>query len=281
MEQAYFQGTKTPLLRTTIGQHLDLIAAADPEHLALIMPHQAIRWTYGEFVKQVDRLASGLITLGIGKGDRVGIWAPNRYEWVLTQFATAKMGAVLVCVNPAYRLYELEYALNKVQCKAIITAEKFNSSDYIQMLNQLAPELSTTEPGALAAQKLPHLTTVIRMGESKTAGMFNFCDVCDMGDAAAMEKLRSSGDDLEPEDIVNIQFTSGTTGSPKGAALTHSNILNNAYFTGVKMRFTKEEKLCIPVPLYHCFGMVMGTLCCVAHGATWCSQRRCLTRRRP
>lgn len=268
MKQAHYQGKKKPLLATTIGQHLDLIAAAAPQHPALIMPHQGICWNYGEFVNQVDRLATGLITLGIRKGDRVGIWSPNRYEWVLTQFATARIGAVLVCVNPAYRLYELEYALNKVQCKAIITAGKFKSSDYIQMLNELAPELQTSAPGALAAKKLPHLTTVIRMGEAKTAGMFSFGDVCDMGDAAATDQLRSCGGDLDPDDIINIQFTSGTTGSPKGAALTHRNILNNAYFNGEKMRLTKDDKLCISVPLYHCIGMVMGTLCCVAHGAT-------------
>ena len=165
------KGKATDLIETTIGQRLNKIAAAQPEHPALIMPHQSIRWSYAEFLTQVNKLATGLLALGLDKGDRVAIWSPNRYEWVLTQFATAKIGAIMVCINPAYRLYELEYALNKVGCKAIISAESFKTSFYLEMLLALAPELENSEAGALVAEKLPHLKHVIRVGSEKSAGM--------------------------------------------------------------------------------------------------------------
>ena len=266
--EACYQGKTTELLTTTIGQHLDKIAHDLPDHPALIMPHQNIRWTYGEFVQNVNRLALGLDSLGIKKGDRIGIWSPNRYEWVLTQFATAKIGAIMVCINPAYRLYELEYALNKVGCKAIITAESFKTSYYLKMLQELAPELNECRPGQLNSAKLPQLNTVIRMGDEPSPGMFNFSDVCSMGeqqDSSILDKISMT---LDATDNINIQFTSGTTGTPKGATLSHTNILNNAYYAGMTMRLSPEDKLCIPVPMYHCFGMVLGTLVCVAHGAT-------------
>lgn len=268
MSEAIFKGASMDMLTTTIGQHLDSIVAKNPDHPALIMPQQDIRWTYGEFLHEVNRLATGLLALGIEPGDRVGIWSPNRYEWVLTQFATAKIGAIMVCINPAYRLYELEYSLNKVGCKAIISAESFKTSYYLQMLEDLAPELATCEPGQLKSEKLPQLTTVIRMGETASAGMFNFPSVCDMGGEAEDSRLRQLATELKPTDSINIQFTSGTTGMPKGATLNHTNILNNAYFCGKSMHLTAEDILCIPVPMYHCFGMVLGTLVCVAHGAT-------------
>ena len=268
LTEARFKGRTAPMLTATIGQHLDDVAARNPDHMALVMPHQDIRWTYGEFVEQVDRLAKGLLQLGIGPGDRVGIWSPNRYEWVLTQFATAKIGAIMVCVNPAYRLYELEYALNKVECKAIITAPSFKTSMYLDMLFELAPELNDCEPGALVSAKLPYLQTVIRMGSKKSAGMFNFGAVCDLGVQVPAKKLEELGASLEASDAINIQFTSGTTGTPKGATLTHTNILNNAFYCGLSMHLTADDRLCIPVPMYHCFGMVLGTLVSVAHGAT-------------
>ena len=268
LNEAYAKGATAALLTATIGQHLDQIASDNPTPPALIMPHQNIRWTYAELVQHVDRLATGLLALGIVPGDRVGIWSPNRYEWVLTQFATAKIGAIMVCINPAYRLYELAYALNKVQCKAIISAERFKTSHYLTMLEELAPELASCEPGRLQAEKLPHLRWVIRMGDAVSPGMLNFADVCDLGTPADAAELASIGNQLDPTSPINIQFTSGTTGLAKGATLSHRNILNNAYFAGQSMRLTKDDKLCIPVPLYHCFGMVLGTLVCVAHGAT-------------
>jgi len=268
MEEAQFKGNTVELLTTTIGQHLDTVVARNPDHPALILPHQNIRWSYGEFLEEVNRFAMGMLALGIESGDRVGIWSPNRYEWVVTQFATAKIGAILVCINPAYRLYELEYCLKKVGCKAIVLAESFKTSYYLKMLEELAPELAACEPGRLKAEKFSNLQTVIRMGSKASAGMFNFEAVCDMGGDIEATRLQELATSLKPSDSINIQFTSGTTGMPKGATLTHTNILNNAYFSGDSMRFTADDILCIPVPLYHCFGMVLGTLVCVAHGAT-------------
>jgi fatty-acyl-CoA synthase len=258
--------TREPLLEITIGEAFRGTAERFPDHLALVVRHQGIRWTWAEYAREVDRLAAGLLTLGIVPGDRVGIWSPNRVEWCLTQFATARIGAIMVCVNPAYRLYELEYALNKVECKALITAERFKSSDYLGMLQTLAPELSRCAPGHLDAHALPHLKTVIRMGEERTAGMFNFAAVCDVG-TSDLARIGPIAAGLCASDPINIQFTSGTTGNPKGATLTHRNILNNGLILGHSMRLTENDRLCVPVPLYHCFGMVMSNLACMTHGS--------------
>jgi fatty-acyl-CoA synthase len=257
-----------PLLDATIGQAFDGTAARFPEVEALVVRHQGIRWTYREYQREVDRLACGLLALGIHSGDRVGIWAPNCYEWCLTQYATAKIGAIMVCINPAYRLYELEYALNKVQCTALVTAEQFKTSDYLGMLAQLAPELASSTPGELHSAKLPQLRTVIRMGAAKSPGMFNFGAVCALGGEAERARLGEIAARLSPSDAINIQFTSGTTGNPKGATLTHRNILNNGKCVGDGMRLSERDRLCVPVPLYHCFGMVMASLACVTHGST-------------
>ncbi|MCB1693382.1 MAG: AMP-binding protein [Pseudomonadales bacterium] len=268
LDRSYVCSTDgAPLLFETIGQCLDRTISRWPDREALIVPFQDIRWTWREFGEQVDALATGLLALGFGPGDRIGIWSPNSYEWVLTQFATAKIGVIMVCINPAYRLSELEYALNKVECRAIITADRFKTSEYLAMLQELAPELASCEPGALSAARLPHLRAVIRMGEEKSPGTFNFSDVMGRGTNADTERLQALATELQPDDAINIQFTSGTTGSPKGATLTHCNILNNGWFVGEIQQFTEADRLCIPVPLYHCFGMVMGTLNCIAHGA--------------
>ena len=256
-----------PLLYETIGNCFDRIAATFPEREALVVRHQDIHWTFQEYRQHIDALATGLLKLGVRPGDRVGIWAPNRVEWCLTQFATAKIGAIMVCINPAYRLYELEYALNKVECKVIITAERFKTSEYLKMLYELAPELKHCQPGHLDSHRLPHLKMVIRMGTEESPGMLNFDDVCAGGGTHEREQLRELALQLQPDDAINIQFTSGTTGNPKGATLTHFNILNNGLQVGQGMNLTEQDRICIPVPLYHCFGMVMGNLAALTHGA--------------
>jgi fatty-acyl-CoA synthase len=266
---SYTSGTSdTPLLGITIGDMFDQTVEQYPDHAALISRHQSIRWSYREFQAQVNQCAKGLMQLGIQKGQRVGIWAPTRAEWCITQFATAKLGAILVNINPAYRLHELEYALTQSGCSAVVIAPAFKTSNYTEMLYTLAPELKDCEPGKLKATKLPELTTVIRLDTEKTAGMFTWDEVMAMGEAISDEQLREAQSQQEFDDPINIQYTSGTTGFPKGATLSHHNILNNGYFVVRLQNFTHEDKLCIAVPLYHCFGMVMGNLGCAAVGAT-------------
>ncbi len=265
---SYVAGDKTtPLLQITIPDLFSKTVSQFGHCDAAIFHDKGIRWSYHDLEKQVDALAAGLLALGLQKGDRIGIWSPNRPEWLVTQFATAKIGLILVNLNPAYRLMELEYALNKVECKAIIAASSFKTSNYVEMLQTLAPELNHCEPGQLQSETLPHLKMVIQLGKEKIAGFFNYEDVLELAGPAQKLRMADLTATLDPNDPINIQFTSGTTGSPKGAALTHSNILNNAYFNAKTMRLDEHDKLCIPVPLYHCFGMVLGTLTCVAVGA--------------
>lgn len=269
LKQSYFCGASSdPIIYETIGNFFEGVVAKHPDTEAIVACHQDVRWTYAEFDKRIDDLAAGLLKLGIKTGDRVGVWGPNSSEWVVTQMATAKIGAILVNINPAYRLYELEYAMNKSGCRAIVSAEQFKSSKYLEMLYALAPELNNCEPGQLRAEKLPHLEIVIRMGSARSPGMFNFPDICEAGGAEERARLKQLKTELRPDDPINIQFTSGTTGTPKGATLTHCNILNNGYLTGAGMRLSPTDRLCMPVPLYHCFGMVLGNLACFAHGAT-------------
>jgi fatty-acyl-CoA synthase len=256
------------LIGETIGRAFDRTVAQFPDREALVVTHQQIRWRWSEFGQRVQALAAGLLALGLEPGDRVGIWAPNCAEWALTQFATAKAGLVLVNINPAYRRAELEYALNKVECKALILAPALKTSDYLAIVQDLAPELAHCAPGELQAQGLPHLRHVVRLGRERTAGMRNFDELLALGGAAQHERLASLADTLQFDDPINIQFTSGTTGFPKGATLTHQNILNNGYFVAEAIRLSEHDRLCIPVPLYHCFGMVMGNLGCMTHGAT-------------
>ena len=260
--------SSTRLLGRTIGQAFDQTAAQYADKEALVVLDQGVRWTWKELSQRVDALACGLLALGLEPGDRVGIWAPNCSEWTLTQFATAKAGLILVNINPAYRRAELEYALNKVECKALVLAPALKTSDYLAIVNDLAPELASSQPGALEAKALPHLKHVIRLGEAATAGMWNFADIAAMGRDQDRERLQGLSASLQFDDVINIQFTSGTTGYPKGASLTHQNILNNGYFVAEAIKLTDQDRLCIPVPLYHCFGMVMGNLGCVTHGAT-------------
>ena len=258
--------TDTPLIETTIGAFFDEATERLAEHDALVVRHQGIRWTYGELRKQVDAFAAGLLTLGLQPGERIGIWSPNNVEWVITQFATAKAGLILVTINPGYRLGELEYALNKVGCAALITAAAFKTSNYIEMLNTLAPEIAGCAPGKLVAAKVPSLKTLICIG-ADAPGFVRFDVVPAMATARHHDELAALGAKLKNTDPINIQFTSGTTGSPKGATLSHRNILNNGFFVGRTMRLTEDERFCIQAPLYHCAGMVVGTLTCLTHGA--------------
>ncbi|WP_199153250.1 AMP-binding protein [Chromobacterium sp. ASV23] len=256
-----------PLLGQTIGRFFDEACQRHGDRLALRVRHQDIRWSYAELKRQVDSLACGLRRLGLAPGERVGIWSQNRAEWVLMQFAAAKAGLVLVNINPGYRRAELEYALNKVQCRALVLSPSFKSSDYVGMIRDLAPELDHCRPGELSAARLPDLRWVVRMGQQALPGMLAFSQLLAAPSEQELAELRALGDTLQFDEAVNIQFTSGTTGHPKGATLSHHNILNNAWFVGAAMRLGPGDRLCIPVPLYHCFGMVMGSLCCVCHGA--------------
>ncbi|MGH2478688.1 MAG: AMP-binding protein, partial [Ktedonobacteraceae bacterium] len=266
---SYTSGTgDTPLLGLTIGDLFDQTAATYPDHPALISRHQHIRLTYRELQAQVNQCARAMLHLGITKGQRVGIWSPNRAEWCITQFATSKIGAILVNINPSYRLNEVEYVLNQSGCSTVVIAAAFKTSNYTAMIATLAPELEHSEIGKLQAEKLPHLTTVIRLGEDRVAGMLPWAELMDMGESVSAQELHRVQREQEFDDPINIQYTSGTTGFPKGATLSHHNILNNGYFVARLQNFTHEDKLCIPVPLYHCFGMVMGNLGCVTHGAT-------------
>ncbi|HXQ40685.1 MAG TPA: AMP-binding protein [Candidatus Udaeobacter sp.] len=266
--QSYVHGASDlPLIGDTIGLHLDRMAALAPEAPALVSRHQDIRWTYGEFRERVNAVAAGLIALGFEPGERIGIWSPNNAEWLTIQFATAKAGLILVNINPAYRLHELEYALNKVGCRALILSPIYKTSDYIGMIRALCPEIDRCPPGRLKADRVPALELVVRLGEERTAGMLNFSEIALAATPDGWQRLEELEGRLQFDDPINIQFTSGTTGSPKGATLSHHNILNNGFFIGEAMRLTERDRLCIPVPLYHCFGMVLGNLACITHRA--------------
>jgi fatty-acyl-CoA synthase len=268
LTQSYAHGVSTtPLIGETIGVHFDKAAERWGARDALIVRQQNVHLTYSELKARVDAFAAGLMALGLAPGDRIGIWSPNNSEWAITQFATAKAGLILVNINPAYRLSELEYALNKVGCKALVTADSFKSSSYVGMLRELAPEIDRSTPGRLQAKRLPALTTLIRIGDGEARGFLRFDDVLGMGGDRHRAVLADLAPKLQFDDPINIQFTSGTTGAPKGATLTHHNILNNGYFIGEAMRLNERDRVCIPVPLYHCFGMVLGNLACITHGA--------------
>ncbi len=265
---SYVCGTSDkPLLYQTIGDAIDRAVEQWGDKEAIVVRHQHIRWSYRELGAAIDAFAAGLLALDLQPGDRVGIWSPNNIEWIITQFATARAGLILVNINPAYRKAELTYTLNKVACKALILAREFKSSFYVGMLRDIAPAISTSHAGQLNLPALPALRSLIVISDEPVAGMFRFADIAAMAPADATAQLAERARTSQPDDAINIQFTSGTTGLPKGATLTHFNVLNNGFFVGEAMQLTHRDRLCIPVPLYHCFGMVLGVLACVTHGA--------------
>ena len=261
-------------LRVTIGGLLDSQAELFADRDALVHVEAGTRFTYRELKDECDRVARGLMALGIKKGQHVGIWATNYPEWVLAQFATAKIGAVLVTVNPSYRTHELEYVLKQSEADALILIGQFRNSDYVDMANQVIPELKNSEPGELYCRNLPNLRNVvfIPMPSDRKAkapdGMWSWEDVRQKAGEVSGEDLSKRQESCDPDDTINIQYTSGTTGNPKGAMLTHYNLVANGYYTGEGMLFTEQDRLCIPVPFYHCFGCVLGNLACITHGST-------------
>ncbi|MDH3614560.1 MAG: AMP-binding protein [Gammaproteobacteria bacterium] len=260
-------GDGPPLLGLTVSGVLDEAAARWPDKDALIVVDQQIRWTWNELRDRARALAAGLLSTGLHPGDRIGMLAPNRAEWLLAQFGSAYAGLILVNVNPAYRAPELEYALNKVGCRALITETQFKSSDYIAMMQTLAPELAASTSGDLYAHGLPELRVVIQLGKKAVPGMFSLDDVMRQADVESLQRLDEIAAQSDFDAPINIQFTSGTTGAPKAATLTHHNMINNALMSAAILDFSCKDRLCIPVPMYHCFGMVLGTLLCATTGA--------------
>ena len=255
-----------PLLDATLPDFLNEVVRRHGRRTAAVFRQTGDRWTYEQLKRRADRFAAGLLSLGLYKSDRIGIWAPNRPEWLIAQFATARIGLVMVNINPAYRTSELEYALNKVGAKALILASQFKSSNYVGMLRELAPEMDRAAPGRLRAERLPALRTVIQLGPDPAPGAYAFDQVMARGEGGPRARLDAITRGLSPHDPINIQFTSGTTGAPKGATLTHHNIVNNAISCARAMKLAPGEALCIPVPLYHCFGMVLGNVSAAAYG---------------
>ncbi len=268
-EASYASGTSdTPLIGKTIGEMLNEIAARYPDTEALVSVDQQIRYTYSEFLDAVNEVARALMAIGIEKGDRVGIWAMNYAEWVVVQFATAKMGAIMVNINPAYRTYELEYVLKQAEIHTLILQGRFKTSDYVGMFYEACAEAIEARAGRINSDKFPFLRNVIFMGDIPYNGMYTWNEFIEKAHNISRDEQIEREESLSFDDPVNIQYTSGTTGFPKGVVLTHHNILNNGYFIGEGMKFTEKDRLCIPVPFYHCFGMVLSNLACVTHGST-------------
>ncbi|XP_066519324.1 medium-chain acyl-CoA ligase ACSF2, mitochondrial [Hoplias malabaricus] len=267
---SYAHGVSSfPLLSRTVGKTLQDTVERCPDQEAVVFMQTGIRKTFAQFQHDVDQAAAGLLALGLKKGDRLGMWGPNTYEWILMQFATAKAGIIMISVNPAYQLHELEFTLRKVQCKAIVCPTQFKTQKYYDMLRQLCPDMETAAPGEIKSTRLPDLTIVI-VTDSKQPGTLHWNDLMQAGNSQHLQQLEDIQKKLSFDDPINIQFTSGTTGRPKGAVLTHHNIVNNAYYIGQRVGYEwrKNVRVCLPVPLYHCFGSVGGGIVMAVHGVT-------------
>ena len=265
---SFVSGTSDqPLLYRTVDGVLKAAVGNVPDRSALVVPSQSIRFTFAEFDREVERVARGMVACGLEPGERIGLWAPNCAEWVLTMFGAARAGLVLVNINPAYRSSELEFALRLVGCRALVFAPRFKTSDYTAMLQSLIPELPTSAPGRLLCAAFPELRLLVQLGTEPVGGTLSFNDLLVSGHDLEEAALASIEEQLDADQVFNVQFTSGTTGTPKGATLTHFNIVNNGFFVGEGMRLTADDSVCIPVPLYHCFGMVLGVLAAMTHGA--------------
>lgn len=268
-QRSYTQGNQDkPLLAFTIGEAFDLTAARFSALEALVVTDQSIRWTWAELKSHVDHHARALIGIGVTPGTRIGIWAPNCWQWCVTQFATAKIGAILVNINPAYRSSELEYVLSQSGCSWLISAQAFKNSDYHEIIRQAIPELANTLPGNLKLERLPSLRGIITLADHAPSGLMTWDKLQTHAEQVGQRELDSISAGLQFDDPINIQYTSGTTGFPKGATLSHHNILNNGYMVGESLGLTEVDRVVVPVPLYHCFGMVMGNLGCITHGST-------------
>ena len=265
---SYASGTSDkPLLGMTIGEAFDQTVSLHADREAIISIHQNMRLTYRQLSEQVDIAAKALMALGLQKGDRIGIWSPNNLEWLITQYASAKIGSVLVTINPAYRSHELDYVLKQSGCRALVIQNQFKTSDYEGMIRELCPQLNRCLPGQLEHSEFKSLSSVISMTSSSVTGIFDWQAMLALASSTSDDELQLRAQQLDMDEAINIQYTSGTTGFPKGATLSHHNILNNGYFTAGTMNFTEVDKLVVPVPLYHCFGMVMANLGCLTHGA--------------
>lgn len=270
LQWSYAQGPgETPLLGTTIGHLLQQQAETQPDKTAVVFTASGDRLSFSELLDKADQLAAGLLSLGVKKGDRVGVWGPNTIEWVIAQYATARAGIIQVNINPQYRPEEVEFTLNKVGCKVLIAAEEFKGQNYYEMLFHLVPELANTKSAHIQSHLLPELKHIIMMGNKSHMGTINFSDIMKAGTTKDRTEIQNLQNRLQFDEPINIQFTSGTTGNPKGVTLSHHNIVNNSYFVAQRLNYhTNETTICIPVPLYHCFGMVLGSLCTVTAGAT-------------